>query len=126
MDAGGDRRGGEEQLAELAAGEHEQAHRGGRDDGRAALPARAEQADLAEEVAGLEAADALAVALDVRRALDHDEELPRVAALAGQLRAVGHADLVGQARDVPAPAPGDRCEQRDRLDGAQFHGARLR
>jgi hypothetical protein len=34
VDAGGDRGRAEEQLAELAAGEHEQAHRGAGDDGR--------------------------------------------------------------------------------------------
>jgi hypothetical protein len=99
---------------------------GGRgDDGGGALPARAQQADLAEEVTGPELSHALAVAMDVRRARDDDEELLGVAALARQLSAGGHADLVGQARQVPAAPSGDVGEERDRCDGAQFHGARL-
>ena len=88
---------------------HEQAHRRRRDDGRAALPARAEQPDLAEEVAGPEGADALAVAKDVGRARDDDEELPRVAALPRQLGAGGHADARRPgARRASAAAGGRR------------------
>jgi hypothetical protein len=97
---------GEQELAKLPAGEHEQAHRGGGDHGGGALPAGGEQADLAEEVAGLQSPDALSVAEDVGRARDHDEELLRVAALPGDLGADLDPDLVSQAGDVPAPAPG--------------------
>ena len=58
--------------------------------------ALAQERDLAQEIAGSERGDGLAIAFDPDPAVDDQEELLRKVALAHQRVAIGDVDLVGQ------------------------------
>ena len=77
--------------------------------------------DLAEEVAGPEIRDVLAVLRDGDRPLLDHEELVRQAALLEQVVPGGHVDLVRPPRDLLALLAGQVAEQRERFQALRVH-----
>ena len=85
-----------DEAVELAGAQHEQLHRRLRGRGRRTNTA-VQQGDLAEEVAGAERVDSLAIAVDADVAVEDEEELVgAVGALVQQLLAGRQVDLVGE------------------------------
>jgi len=113
LDARGDLGLGLLEPAELGPEHDEHARRRRRRHGRAA-PAVAEDRDLAEEVAGAERSDLLAVRRDDSASLDEDEKRVAGRALADNAGAFADVLRVEPGRDLAKLGLAQRREERDR------------